>query len=34
VKSWRKDLSNVPPAGRAPNEGLDEYIAKALKEDP
>jgi hypothetical protein len=33
VKLGRKDLSNVPPAGRAPDEGLDDYIAKALKED-
>jgi hypothetical protein len=34
VKSGRKDLSNVTLPGRAPCEGLDDCIAKALKEDP
>jgi hypothetical protein len=33
VRSGRKDLSNVPPPGRAADEGLDEWIAKALRED-
>jgi hypothetical protein len=34
VKSEGKDLSNIPPAGRAPDEGLYSCIGKALKEDP
>jgi predicted HTH transcriptional regulator len=34
VKSGRKDLSDVPPLGMAPDEGLDDCIAKALKENP
>jgi predicted HTH transcriptional regulator len=34
AKSGREDLSNVPPPGREPNEGLNDCIAKALKEDP
>jgi hypothetical protein len=33
VKSGRKDLSNIPPPGKAPDEGLDNCIGKALKED-
>jgi hypothetical protein len=34
VKSGRKNLSKVPPAGRALDNGLNDYIGKALKEDP
>jgi hypothetical protein len=34
VKSGRKDLSNIPPPGRAADEGSDDCIGKALKEDP
>jgi hypothetical protein len=34
VKSGRRDLSKVLPPGRAPGEGLDDCIAKALKENP
>jgi hypothetical protein len=34
MKSGRKHLSNVPPPGRGPDEGLDDCIAKELKEDP
>jgi hypothetical protein len=33
AKSRRKDLSNVLPPERAPDEGIDDCIAKALKED-
>jgi hypothetical protein len=33
VKSGTKDLSGVPPPGRALDEGSDDCIAKALKED-
>jgi hypothetical protein len=33
-KSGRKDLSHIPPPGKAPNEDLDDCIAKALNEDP
>jgi hypothetical protein len=33
VKSGRKDLSNVSPAGWALDEGLDHCVAKGLKED-
>jgi hypothetical protein len=33
VKSGRKDLSNVSPPRRAQDDGLDDFIAKALKED-
>jgi hypothetical protein len=33
--NWeRKDLSNISPTGRAPEEGLDDCIEKTLKEDP
>jgi hypothetical protein len=31
VKSVRKDLSNIPPPERAPDEGLDDCIGRALK---
>jgi hypothetical protein len=34
VKSGRKHLSDLPPPGRALDEGLDDCLAKALKEDP
>jgi hypothetical protein len=34
VKSGRKDLSNLPPPGTAPDEKLDDCIAKALKGNP
>jgi hypothetical protein len=34
VKSGRKNLSNISPPGRALDEGLDDCIEKALKEDP
>jgi hypothetical protein len=34
VKSGRMDLSNVRPLRKAPDEGLDDCIGKALKEDP
>jgi hypothetical protein len=34
VNSGRKDLSIILPPGRARDEGLDDCIAKALKEDP
>jgi hypothetical protein len=34
VKSGRNDLSNVSPPGRAPDEALNDCIAKALEEDP
>jgi hypothetical protein len=30
----RQDLSSVPRPGRAPDEGVNDCIAKALKEDP
>jgi hypothetical protein len=33
VKSGRRDLSNVSPPRGAPDDGLDDFIAKALKED-
>jgi hypothetical protein len=33
VKSGKNDSSNVPPPARAPDDGLDDCIAKALKED-
>jgi hypothetical protein len=34
VKSGRNDFLNIPPRGRAPDEGLDECFGKAAKEDP
>jgi hypothetical protein len=34
VKSGRKDLSNIQPLGMAPDEGLNDCLGKALKEDP
>jgi hypothetical protein len=34
VKSGRRHLSNVSPQGRAPDEGLHDGIAKALRKDP
>jgi predicted HTH transcriptional regulator len=34
VKSGRKNLLNVPLPGRAPDEGLDDCIAKAIRENP
>jgi hypothetical protein len=34
VQSGRKDPSKVPPLGRALDEGPDDYIGKAFKEDP
>jgi hypothetical protein len=34
VKSRRKDLLNITPPGKAPDEGLDDCIGKALKDDP
>jgi hypothetical protein len=34
ARSGRKNLSNIPPPGRAWNNGLDDCIGKALKEDP
>jgi hypothetical protein len=34
VKSGRKDLLNISPAGSALDEGLYHCIAKGLKEDP
>jgi hypothetical protein len=34
VKSGRKDPSNILLLRRAPNEGPDDCIEKALKEDP
>jgi hypothetical protein len=34
VKPGRKDLSNALPPERALDEALDDYIAKALKDDP
>jgi hypothetical protein len=34
VKTGRQNLSNLPPPGRTSDEGLDDCIAKALKEDP
>jgi hypothetical protein len=33
LKSGRHDLSNTPPLGRTPDEGLDDCIGKALKEN-
>jgi predicted HTH transcriptional regulator len=33
VKSGRKDLSNISTPGRAQDEGLDDCIVRALKED-
>jgi hypothetical protein len=34
VKSGRKDLSDVPPPGRAPDDGFYDPIENAFKEDP
>jgi hypothetical protein len=34
VKSWRKNLLNIPPPGRVRDEALDGCIGKALKENP
>jgi hypothetical protein len=34
VKPERKELSNIPPLGRALDEGLCDCIGKAPKEDP
>jgi hypothetical protein len=34
VKSGRKDLSHVPPQGRAPDEELDDCIVQTFTEDP
>jgi hypothetical protein len=34
VKLGREDLSNIPPPGRAPDEGLNDCIGKVLKKDP
>jgi hypothetical protein len=34
LKSGKKGLSNIPPPGRAPDEGLNGYIERALQQDP
>jgi hypothetical protein len=34
LKSGSKDLPNIPPPGREPDNGLDKCIGKALKQDP
>jgi hypothetical protein len=34
MKSKRRDLSNIQPLERVPDEGLDDCNAKALTEDP
>jgi hypothetical protein len=34
VELERRDFLNIPPPGRAPDQGLDDCIGKAVKEDP
>jgi DNA-binding transcriptional regulator YiaG len=34
MKFGRKNLSNVPLPERAPDEGLDDCIARAIRENP
>jgi hypothetical protein len=34
MKSGRKDLSNISPPGRAPDEGPDGFIGKRFRKDP